>query len=233
MVNHGKQELTRSFCPGRTDAFQRSVDTGGLQAGQLCDKGLAFGRGEKKTLPAVRIPSLLDNIAFVQKLLEDPPQRLLGDPEHIQQVGDLQPWIAGHEVDYPVVSPAEAEFLQNMVGIADKVPIGEKQKLNDVPPLVSGCRGSRSSAFRGGLPCAWRVEIYVSHVDIFRVQCYKKTKLHEIFGYFVTCGPLEARKPQSLASSKVNFFAVRLSIDIPRNILDLTAHVKQRAHRRL
>lgn len=126
MVNHGKEELTRSVCRRGTDALKRPVDTGGLQAGQFCNKGLALGRGEKKTLPAVGIASLLNDIAFVQKLLEDPAQRLLGNPKHVQQIGDLQPRIAGHKVHHPVVSPAEAELLQDVVGVPDKVPIGEK-----------------------------------------------------------------------------------------------------------
>lgn len=126
MVNHGQQELTRSICPSRTDALQRPVDTGGLQAGQLCNKGLAFGGGEKKTLPAVRIAGLLNDIAFVQKLLEDPAKRLLCNSKHIQQIGNLQPRIARHEMHYPVMSPAEAELLQDMIGVPDKVPVSEK-----------------------------------------------------------------------------------------------------------
>lgn len=126
MVNHGKQELTRSLRPGWADAFQRPIDTGGLKASQLCDKGLAFGRGEKKTLPSVGVPSLLDDIAFVQKLLKDPTQGLLGNPKHIQQIGDLEPRVSGHEVHHPVVSPAETELLQDVIGIPDKIPIGEE-----------------------------------------------------------------------------------------------------------
>ncbi len=107
-------------------------------------RALALWRGEKKTLPAVVVAGLLDDIALVEKLLQHTPQRLLGDPQHIEQIGDLEPRIARDEVDDTVVGGGETELLKHMIGIADKVPVGEKQQLDNVPALVAQRRGFAS-----------------------------------------------------------------------------------------
>jgi hypothetical protein len=39
---------------------------------------------------------------------------------------------------HPVVGPAEPERLEFMVGVADKIPVGEKQQLDNVPAQVAG-----------------------------------------------------------------------------------------------
>jgi len=57
-----------------------------------------------------------------------------------------------------------------MVGIADKVPIGEELQLDDIP-----AQGSRTGAGRNlcVLLCSPRGKIYGSHIDISWVQYYK------------------------------------------------------------
>ena len=116
----------------------------GLQAGELRHQRLALGGGEKKALPPVVIAGLLHDIAFVEQLLEDPPQRLLGDPQHVEQVGHLQAGIAVDEMQHPVMGAAESERLQLMVGIADEIPVGEEQQLDDVPAQIGRRRGRRT-----------------------------------------------------------------------------------------
>ena len=41
---------------------------------------------------------------------------------------------------HPVMGAAEAERLQFMVGVADKIPVGEEQQLDQVPAQVAGSR---------------------------------------------------------------------------------------------
>ena len=46
----------------------------------------------------------------------------------------------------PVMRPAESEGLEHLVGIADKVPIGEEQEFDDVPTKFAGA--TRGGGFR-------------------------------------------------------------------------------------
>ena len=166
---------------------QRAVDPVGLQAGELADQRLALGGGEKKALPAVVVAGLLHDIAFVEQLLEHPPQRLLGDAQHVQQVGDLQAGIAVDEMQHPVMRPAEPERLELMVGVADEIAVGEEQQLDDIPAQIGRLpsrRIARRLSPRIGVGRGTR-EIYVSHIDISWVQCYKTISRDEILDRFV------------------------------------------------
>ena len=142
-IDHRAQELADRIRAGWPDVAQRAVDPVGLQAGELRDQRLALGGGEKKALPPVVIAGLLHDIAFVEQLLEHPSQRLLGDAQHVEQVGDLQAGIAVDEMQHPVMGPAEAEGLELMVGVADEIPIGEEQQLDDIPAQIGRRRGRR------------------------------------------------------------------------------------------
>ena len=87
-------------------------------------------------------------IEAVEQLLEDPSERLLGDAQDIEQVGDLQARIAMDEMHHPVMGAAEAKGFQFMVGIADKVAVGEEQQFNDIPAQIGLARG-RPPRLRG------------------------------------------------------------------------------------
>ncbi len=132
---------------------QRAADPIGLQSGQLCDQRLALGGSEKQALAPVVIAGLLHDIPFIEQLLENPSQRLLGDAQHVQQVGHLKAGIAVDEMQHPVMRPPESENLQLMVGIADEIPVGEKQKLDDIPAQIGhpGGVGPRLSCPRIGI----------------------------------------------------------------------------------
>ncbi len=54
------------------------------------------------------------------------------------------------EMHHPVMGAAEAESLQLMVGVADKIPVGEEQQLDDVPAQVAGMRASPLHTLRIG-----------------------------------------------------------------------------------
>ena len=122
----------------------------GLQAREFADQRLALGGGEKKALPPVVIAGLLHDIPFVEQLLEHPSQRLLGDAQHVEQIGDLQAGIAVDEMHHPVMRAPESEGLELMVGVADEIPIGEEQELDDIPAQI-GRAGAGTPALRW--PC--------------------------------------------------------------------------------
>jgi len=158
VVDHRAQKLPDDICAIRVDLSQRAVDAVGLQAGELADQRLALCGGEKKALPAVVIAGLLHDIAFVEQLLEHAPERLLGDSQDVQEVGDLQTRIAADEMQHPVMRPPEPESLELVVGVADEIPVGEEQELDDIPAQIGNLltRGSpvsqpRISVGRGNL----------------------------------------------------------------------------------
>ena len=124
--------------PAGSISRERAVDAVGLQPGELRHQRLALRGGVKKALPAVVVAGLLHDIAFVEQLLEHPAERLLGDAQHVQQIGDLEAGIAVDEMHHPVMGPAEPERLQLMVGVADEIAIGEEQQLDDVPAQIAG-----------------------------------------------------------------------------------------------
>src|SRR6185312_3803587 len=92
------------------------------------------------------------------------PERLLGDAQYLQKVRHLQPRIALNEMHHAMMRAAKAEFLQHMIGIADKVAVGEKQQFDNVPADLRR-RGTAARRLGSG-----GFQIYVSHIDIF--WCY-------------------------------------------------------------
>ena len=101
--------------------------------GELHRQRLSGGTRIKQPLAAIVGAFFLHDIAFIDQLLEDATERLLGDFQDIEQVGDLDPGIAVDEVQDAVVGAAEAELFQHLVRIADEIAIGEEQKLDEVP----------------------------------------------------------------------------------------------------
>jgi hypothetical protein len=90
------------------------------------------------------------------------------------------------------MGPAEAESLQLLVGIADEIAIGEEQQLDDIPAQIASIACRRpwlGSVLRGSR------EIYVRHIDVSWVQCYKTISPHEILDRFAS-GGIEAGRPE-------------------------------------
>ena len=125
----------------RLDAAQRAIEPLGLQSCELCHQRLALGGGEKKALPAIVVAGLLHDIALVEQLLQHASERLLGDSQHVEQVGDLQSGIAVDEMQHAMMRTAEAESLELVIGVADEIAVGEKQKFDDVPAQCRGRHG--------------------------------------------------------------------------------------------
>ena len=87
----------------------------------------------EEPLAAVVGALALHDIALVDELLEHAAERLLGDFQDVEQVGDLDAGIAVDEVQHAMVGAAEAELCQHLVGIADEIAVGEEQQLDEVP----------------------------------------------------------------------------------------------------
>ena len=90
--------------------------------------------------------------------------------KHVEQIGDPQAGMAGDEVQYAMMGAAEAEVLQNRVGVAGEVAIGEEQQFGVGQQLRVGAaqgvaRRSGACAPLGVQRLRQRV-IYVSHVDL-------------------------------------------------------------------
>ena len=87
-------------------------------------------RGEK-ALAAVGAAGLLLDISLVDQLLQHAAKALLGDLEHVEQVGDAQAGVSVDEMQNAVMGAAEAEILEDGVGVAREVAIGEEQELGE------------------------------------------------------------------------------------------------------
>ncbi len=144
----------------RPELGERARDALGLQAGELHRQRFALRRDVEQALAAVVRALLLQHVALVDELLEHAAERLLGDLQDVEQVGDLHAGIAVDEMQHPVVRAAEAELGQHVVRIADEVAIGEEQQLDDVPDRLARRRrrlgaGSRAIGRQ-------RLEIFMS-----------------------------------------------------------------------
>ena len=132
-IDHRRQKFARRVMRAGTKIIERARNAFGLQLRETHRERLAlFGR-IKQPLAPVALAFFLQNVAFVDELLEDAAERLLGDAQNVQQVRDLDAGIAIDEMQHPMVGAAKAKFGQNIVGIADEVPVGKEQKLDEVP----------------------------------------------------------------------------------------------------
>ncbi len=125
-------------------------------------------------MSTIRGAFFLLNVTLIKELFEDPAERLLGDFQDVQQFCNLHPGIAIDEMQDPVMRASEAEFVQNLIRIANEVPVGEKQEFDQVERCRVPLPGFSwdQMTHRG-------FEIYVSHVDIFLVFCYGNEVLCE------------------------------------------------------
>src|ERR1700674_2047814 len=125
-LDHGRKKPPRPLMgPGRV--AERAKDPLGLQLRQPHGKRLALGRDLEQTLPAVVLARLLHHVALLDELAEHAAERLFGDPQQLEQIGNLHPRRAVDEMQHAMMGATETELGQNLVGVADEVPIGKKQ----------------------------------------------------------------------------------------------------------
>ena len=82
--------------------------------------------------------------------------------ENVEQLGDREPRMAADEMQHAMMRAAEAVGLEQPVGVADEIPIGEEEQLDQIEhrrrlrarrarPLAVSGRSSRPSAIRSAL----------------------------------------------------------------------------------
>jgi hypothetical protein len=72
-----------------------------------------------------------------------------------------------------------------MVGVADEIPVGEEQQLDDIPAQIGAARGRGPALGRPRISiCRGIRGIYVSHIDVSWVQCYKTIGADETLSRF-------------------------------------------------
>ena len=131
--------------------------------------GLALRRDVKQALAAVVRALLLQHVALVDQLLEHAAERLLGDVQDVEQVGDLHARVAVDEMQHPVVGAAEAELEQHLVRVADEIAIGKKQELDDVPDRLAAPPRDRGDPLGRLVPGArpWRSKFMSAMLTYF------------------------------------------------------------------
>ena len=80
----------------------------------------AFFGHIKKPLASIALAFLLQNVTFVDELLEDAAERLLGDAQNVEQVGDLHAGIAIDEMQHAMVRAAKLSFARTSSGSLTK-----------------------------------------------------------------------------------------------------------------
>ncbi len=124
-------------------------------------------------------------------------------------------------MQHPVVRPAEPEHLELVIGIADEVPIGKEQQFDDIPAQIARLQGRRLGLGAPRIGSWWEGrEIYVSHIDVSWVQCYKTISRDEILSRFVRGDVASGLRTPEEAKKAWNLSTVRLSCGISANILD-------------
>src|SRR6478752_5195825 len=184
-VDHCAQEALDGLGILRRHLGERPGNARGLEAGELLHQRLALRCRKQQALAAIIVASLLHDIALVQELLEHAAERLLGDAQDVEEVGDLEPGIAIDKVHDAMMGAAEAERLQLLVGIADEIAIGEEQQFDDIPAQIASVVCGRP---RPGSVLRRSREIYVRHIDVSWFQCYKTISLHETLDRFASGG---------------------------------------------
>src|SRR5690606_21904803 len=111
----------------------------------------------EEALAPVGVAGFLLNIAVVDQLAQYPRQALLGNLEDVEQVGNRHAGAQIDEIEDPVMGPAKALSLEERVGIASEIAVGEEEQSHDV---------------EGQILVVTAREIYVSHVDIVLVRCH-------------------------------------------------------------
>ena len=141
-IDHAGEKPLRRLARAGPELVEHAGDPRGLQAGKLHRQRLTCRADIEQPLAAVVGAFFLDHIAFIDELFEDAAERLFGDPQNVEQVGNLHAGIAVDEMQHAVVRAAETELGQNFVGVADKIAVGEEQKFDQIEIRLRGARRS-------------------------------------------------------------------------------------------
>ena len=116
-------------CRGDRNALRLNIEQADRQFG-------AFRRQMQPAFAAVGDWAFLQNITFVDKLLEDARQTLLGDAQEVQQIGDAEPRVPIDEMQNTVVGASETDLVQDCIRFTRKIAIGKKEQLHHLDKSV-------------------------------------------------------------------------------------------------
>src|SRR5688572_16294414 len=113
---------------------------------------------------AIKRTFLLHDIAPLDQFAQHAAERLLGDLQNVEKLGNPHAGIAADEMQDSVMGAPEADGAEDDVGIGSEIAIGEEQKLDQLDKLLIGHR--------------FAADIYVNHVDIFCIVNYRIASAH-------------------------------------------------------
>ena len=94
------------------------------------------GVRRQQPLAAIRAAGRLRDVALIHQCAQHAGERLLGDAQNAEQVGNGNARIAANEMQRAMMGAAEPEFLQCHVGGVGEVAIGEEQQVLRQPDVV-------------------------------------------------------------------------------------------------
>ncbi len=160
-VHESEQEARGQSVASRPRVAQGVANALGLQVGELPRQHPSLRRGRQEPLAPVFTPFPLLDEPLIDELLEDPSERLLGDAEDVEELGDGEAGMTVYEVQDAVMRSPESVAIEKLVGIGHEIAVGEEEELDH---LVERLRHFVRSA---PVPAGQLGEIYVSHIDIF------------------------------------------------------------------
>src|SRR5262249_42741751 len=132
-IDHRREKAASGFVCIGTEFAKRATNSLRLQGCELESEDFAFSGRVQQTLPAILCSLFLRNVPLINQLLKHPTQRLLCDVEDLEQISNFDARIAVDEMEHAMVRATEAQLEEHFIRIADKVTVGKKQKLDDVP----------------------------------------------------------------------------------------------------
>ena len=109
----------------------------------------------KEPLPAIVGALVLDDVALIDQLLENAARATFGDLEDVEQIGNLHSRIAIDEMQNAMMGATETELRQHFIRIADKIPIGEEQQLDEIQVWLTGGRAPEPPEALGDACWLW------------------------------------------------------------------------------
>jgi hypothetical protein len=90
----------------------------------------------QKSLPAVAIADAGLQEAFGGQFLGNATKRLFGHRQNIEQFHDAQAWLSPYKIKHAVVSAAEPELRQLLVGALQVASVDEEQQVHPTADRV-------------------------------------------------------------------------------------------------
>jgi hypothetical protein len=129
-VDHGEEKVDRLRARARRTLPEHPREPSRLQVGDIERKSLSPRGWKQLALAAVLQAWACFDIVPADQFLEDAIETLLGDLQNVQQFGDRESRTPGDKMQHPVMRPAKPKRNEEMIGIADKIAIGEEHELD-------------------------------------------------------------------------------------------------------